>query len=728
MQQSYSPSEEFKAQANVKDADYQALMSKFKTDPDAFWLDLAKENLYWFKEPTVAMVKKNEPFFTWFEDGKINISYNCIDRHLKTHASKTAIVFEGELGDTRTLTYQDLHDQVCRAANLFKSIGVKKGDTVTLYMPMCPEVIIAMHACLRIGAVHSVVFGGFSAQALRDRIEDLQSKYVITADGSFRRGKVVPLLETVKEAVDGLSFVSRVVCFDRVKQVDSSYDDLELQKSIANLVTWDLSSFEANCEPEQLDAEDMSFVLYTSGSTGKPKGIVHTTGGYILWTHLTYKWIFSFSCDKNWCEISSDARLANDQKAELTEPSLFRDAEYALSLQAELIPRNTTERNNAADEELRASSSQLYWCTADVGWITGHSYVAYGPLSNGASIFIYEGAPNYPDESRFWSMIEKYKVGIFYTAPTAVRAFMQWGDKQFEKSLLEKSSDARLATKVMAELTEPSMMTSLEECNAADEALRVGSYDLSSLRLLGSVGEPINPAAWEWFYKHIGDSKCPIVDTWWQTETGGIAITTLPGVHEMKPGVAGLPLPGVDADVSNEGLLYLKSPIPSMARTIWGDDQRYIDTYWSRLPGLYTAGDAASKSEDGYIKIGGRIDDVLNVSGHRLGTAEIESALVAHEFVTEAAVVSIPHEIKGEGIVAFVVTAKPAIEEELKKQVVKEIGAIAKPERIVICSALPKTRSGKIMRRLLKELAQGKKPSGDISTLENKQVLEELLS
>ena len=720
MQQSYSPSEEFKAQANIKDADYQALMSKFKTDPDAFWLDLAKENLDWFKEPTVAMLKKEEPFFTWFEDGKINISYNCIDRHLKTQANKAAIVFEGEPGDTKTLTYQELHDQVCKAANLLKSIGVKKGDTVTLYMPMCPEAIIAMHACLRIGAVHSVVFGGFSAQALRDRIEDLKSKYVITADGSFRRGKVVPLLETVKEAVDGLSFVSRVVCFDRIKQVDSSYDDLELQKSIANLVTWDLSSFEANCEPEQLEAEDMSFVLYTSGSTGKPKGIVHTTAGYILWTHLTSNWVFDLKtqdCDSTVDTLcasrnSPNARLANDLQAELAEPPMM-----------------------TVNHERNAAVGDLYWCTADVGWVTGHSYVAYGPLSNGASVFIYEGAPDYPDKSRFWSMIEKYKISIFYTAPTAVRAFMQWGLEHVEK------------------------------------------HDLSSLRLLGSVGEPINPAAWEWFYKNIGGSRCPgrvveqyspIVDTWWQTETGGIAITTLPGVHEMKPGVAGLPLPGVDADVSNEGLLYLKSPIPSMARTIWGDDQRYIDTYWSHVIAseakqssldchvadaprndVYLAGDAATKDADGYIKIGGRVDDVINVSGHRLGTAEIESALVAHELVSEAAVVSIPHEIKGEAIVAFVVIASETkqsrasnvkiatppsatrnddLEEELKNQVVKEIGAIARPERIVICSALPKTRSGKIMRRLLRQIASGKTSDfGDISTLAEPAVIQQLL-
>ncbi|MDA0772248.1 MAG: AMP-binding protein [Cyanobacteria bacterium] len=671
MQQSYSPSEEFKAQANIKEADYQKLMQDFKNDPDSFWLDLAKKNLDWYKEPTMAMLRKDEPFFTWFEDGKTNISYNCVDRHLKTHASKTAIVFEGELGDTRTLTYQDLHDQVCRAANLLKSIGVKKGDTVTLYMPMCPEAIIAMHACLRIGAVHSVVFGGFSAHALRDRIVDLQSRYVITADGSFRRGKLVPLLETVKEAVAGLSFVSSVVCFDRIKQVDSSYDDLELQKSIVNLVTWDLSSFEANCEPEQLDAEDKSFVLYTSGSTGKPKGIVHTTAGYLLWTHLTSNWVFDLKtqdCDSTVDTLcasrnSPNARLANDLQAELAEPPMM-----------------------TVNHERNAAVGDLYWCTADIGWVTGHSYVAYGPLSNGASIFIYEGAPDYPVKSRFWSMIEKYKISIFYTAPTAVRAFMQWGLEHVEK------------------------------------------HDLSSLRLLGSVGEPINPAAWEWFYKNIGKENCPIVDTWWQTETGGIAITTLPGVNAMKPGVAGLPLPGVDADISEEGLLYLRKSIPSMARTIHGDDQRYIDTYWSRLPGLYTAGDAATKDVDGYIKIGGRIDDVINVSGHRLGTAEIESALVSHEMVVEAAVVSIPHELKGEGIVAFVVTAKQAIEEELKQHVVKEIGAIARPERIVICSGLPKTRSGKIMRRLLKDIAQGKEISGDISTLENKQVLEELLA
>ena len=676
MQEAIEPSNQFKAQANIKAEEHQALLESFKQDSNKTWLKLAKENLDWFQEPSEALEMTKAPFFTCFADGKLNISYNCIDRHLANHADKAAIIFEGEPGDSKTLTYQKLHDEVCRAANMFKDLGVSKGDRVTLYMPMCPEAIIAMQACMRIGAVHSVVFAGFSAQALRDRITGLDSHFIITADALFRRGKVVPLLETVKEAITGLDTVKQVICLDRIKQVDSNFDDSALQQSIPQLRTWDISSYESICEPEQMNAEDPSFVLFTSGSTGKPKGLQHSQAGYLLWTMLTSKWVF-------------------DLKPE-----------------------------------------DIYWCTADIGWITGHSYVTYGPLANGATIFITEAAPNYPDESRFWSLIEKYKVSIFYTAPTAIRAFMQWGLEHVKK------------------------------------------HDLSSLRLLGSVGEPINPAAWHWFYEHIGYSNCPIVDTWWQTETGGIVITTLPGIHTMKPGSAGLALPGIKAglhftaeDTEHEaGLLYIQEPIPSMARTIYGNDERYIKTYWnlnviarnketkqSNARTVYLAGDAAIKDQDGYIMIEGRIDDVINVSGHRLGTAEIESALVAHEAVSEAAVVSIPHEIKGEGIVAYTVIANNChpedperregdvrisssknqgdpdalqaqddIVEQLKEQVAQEIGSIAKPERIIICKALPKTRSGKIMRRLLKDIAQGKEPHGDVSTLEDKMVLEEL--
>ena len=631
----YNPSQEFKLQAYIQEAQYKKLIENFNRDPQAFWLDLAKQSLFWFKEPTKALEYTKKPFFTWFADGETNISYNCIDRHLEKYGNKNAIIFEGEPGDTRTLTYRELHQQVCKAANLLKSIGVKKGDHVVIYMGLCPESIIAMQACLRIGAIHSVVFAGFSAHALRDRIEDQRARFIITADGSFRRGIVVELLATVKEATQGLDYIEKVLCFNRIQEVHLQYDVSSLkQKFGSKLINWDLSTMNAECEAESLSAEHLSFVLYTSGSTGKPKGIVHTTAGYLLGSYLTTNWVFD---------------IKNDD---------------------------------------------IYWCTADIGWITGHSYVAYGPLANAATIFIYEGAPNHPHQGRFWELIEKYKISIFYTAPTAIRAFMQWGLEHVTK------------------------------------------YNLSSLRLLGSVGEPINPAAWEWFYEFIGKSRCPIVDTWWQTETGSIAITTLPGVDAMKPGAAGLPLPGVSAAINEDGLLYLVKPIPSMARTIYGDDESYVATYWSRIPGAYTAGDAATKDANGYISISGRVDDVLNVSGHRLGTAEIESALVAHPLITEAAVVAIPHELKGEGIIAFAVLALSVersalslreLEDEFKNQVVKEIGAIAKPERVIICSGLPKTRSGKIMRRLLKDIAQGKEPTGDISTLENKSVLEELM-
>jgi acetyl-CoA synthetase len=673
------PSSLFKSQANIQEPEYKRLMEKFNTDPQDTWLDLAKDSLFWFKEPSKALEYKDKPFFTWFADGKTNISYNCIDRHLEKYGDKAAIIFEGELGDTKTLTYRELHEQVCKAANLLKSIGIKKGDHVAIYMGLCPEAIIAMQACLRIGAVHSVVFAGFSAHALRDRIEDQHARFVITADGSYRRGVIVELLATVREAIQDLDYIEKVLCFNRITEVNPSHDINSLKKEFGSkLVDWNLSTMSAECEAESLPAEHVSFVLYTSGSTGKPKGIVHTTAGYLLGTYLTTKWVFDI---KNLPAKSHLLRYASPSPSSLTSKStpVSRDSQ-ALHLGA----------FQAGSEDAKNISSDVYWCTADIGWITGHSYVAYGPLANAATIFIYEGAPNHPHQGRFWELIEKYKINIFYTAPTAIRAFMQWGLEHVTK------------------------------------------YDLSSLRLLGSVGEPINPAAWEWFYEHIGKSRCPIVDTWWQTETGSIAITTLPGIDSMKPGAAGLPLPGVSADINEDGLLYLASPIPSMARTIYGDDERYVQTYWSRIPGAYTAGDAATKDVDGYISISGRVDDVLNVSGHRLGTAEIESALVAHPMISEAAVVAVPHDLKGEGIVAFVVVVNGQrskdLEEEFKNQVVKEIGAIAKPERVIICSGLPKTRSGKIMRRLLKDIAQGKAPSGDISTLENKAVLEELMN
>jgi acetyl-CoA synthetase len=637
----YKPNSSFIEQANLKKIDYQELSKVFAENSDEFWSSLAKKNLYWQKSFTKVFEENSAGNFKWFLEGKTNINYNCIDINLKDRANKTAIVFEGELGDTQTISYQELHEKISQVANLLKSLGCKKGSKVMIYMPLGIEAIIAMHACLRIGAVHSVVFAGFSAQSLKDRIEELDSTLVITADGLIRKGEVVRLLFTVNEAISSRNSKTKIICFDRIKQIyslqkkENLFTYLEETKILkANLgellVDWSTSEqLEKICPVEWVDSEDTSFVLFTSGSTGKPKGLEHSTAGYILWAKMTCQWVFDLK------------------------------------------------------------DTDIYWCTADVGWITGHSYVAYGPLSCGATIFIYEGAPNYPDKNRFWSLIEKHKISIFYTAPTAIRSFIQWGFDDI--------------------------------------------HDLSSLRLLGSVGEPINPSAWIWFYEKIGKSNCPIVDTWWQTETGGIMITTLPGIQTMKPGSAGLALPGVTADVvydhnSEVGTLFLKKPVPSMARTIYGDHKRYLKTYWQHSHG-YLAGDAAIKDSNNYITIEGRIDDVINVSGHRLGTAEIESALVAHPLVSESAIVSVPHEIKGEAIIAFVVSQpsqNPNIEEEFKAQVVKEIGAIARPEKIILCKALPKTRSGKIMRRVLKDIAQGKKTHGDISTLENSQVLQDL--
>jgi acetyl-CoA synthetase len=616
----FFPSNDFKREANLQEQQYTRLINQFNNNPDEFWAELA-EKIFWHEKFTRVFNYVDKPFFEWFKGGKTNISYNCIDRHLKTKSDKPALIFETESGYKSSLSYQELFTEVNLCANLLKKIGVKKGDAVTIYMPMCPEAIIAMQACLRIGAVHSVVFGGFSAKALRERIIDLDSHYVITADFLYRRGKSIALLDTVYKACEGLASIKRILCWKR--EVKSVLD--------SGTLDWrqEITSVEAYCEPEWLDSEDPSFILYTSGSTGKPKGILHTTAGYLIWTHITSYWVFDLK------------------------------------------------------------DTDVYWCTADIGWITGHSYVAYGPLSNAATVFIYEGAPDYPSASRFWEMIEKYKITIFYTAPTAIRAFMQWGDEYVTK------------------------------------------HDLSSLRLLGTVGEPINPVAWEWFYKTIGKELCPVVDTWWQTETGGIMITTLPGVNAMKPGLVGLPLPGVELSITNKNVLYLNKPLPSMVRNIYGNKERYINSYWKEQ--RYLAGDSASQDEDSYIKIGGRIDDVINISGHRLGTAEIESALVAHKLVVEAAVVAVPHELKGQAVVAFVVISdygiedeQKHIEQELSQQIIAEIGSIAKPERIIVVPALPKTRSGKIMRRLLKDIAGGIEPSGDLSTLEDKSVLDKL--
>jgi len=637
----FQPPAEFSQKAHIKSLEeYQALYDKAKADPQAFWAELATQELDWFQKWD-AVLDWQPPFAKWFVNGKINISYNCLDRHLTTwRKNKAALIWEGEPGDSRTLTYAQLHREVCQMANVIKDLGVQKGDRVGIYMPMIPEAAITMLACARIGAVHSVVFGGFSAEALRDRLNDGQAKLVITADGGFRKDTAVGLKAQVDKALanDAAPTVTNVLVVQRTKQqihMESGRDHWwhDLQKGAS-----------ANCPAEPMDSEDLLFILYTSGSTGKPKGVVHTTGGYNLYTHMTTKWIFDLQ------------------------------------------------------------DTDVYWCTADVGWITGHSYIVYGPLSNGATTLMYEGAPRPSNPGCFWDVIEKYGVTIFYTAPTAIRTFMKMG---------EHLPNAR---------------------------------DLSSLRLLGTVGEPINPEAWMWYQRVIGNSNCPIVDTWWQTETGGIMITALPGAIPTKPGSATLPFPGIVADivdqegepVTNEsgGYLVVKHPWPGMMRTLYNDADRFRRTYWEYLHPkdgefVYFAGDGAHKDEDGYFWVMGRVDDVINVAGHRLGTMEIESALVSHPAVVEAAVVGKPDEIKGEEIVAFVTlqnTQQPSDElvKELKQHVVKEIGAIARPGEIRFTDALPKTRSGKIMRRLLRSLAAGEEVTGDTSTLEDRTVLDRL--
>lgn len=637
----FQPPAEFSEKAHIKSLEeYQALYDKAKADPQAFWGELATQELDWFQKWD-AVLDWQPPFAKWFVNGKINISYNCLDRHLTTwRKNKAALIWEGEPGDSRTLTYAQLHREVCQMANVIKQLGVQKGDRVGIYMPMIPEAAIAMLACARIGAVHSVVFGGFSAEALRDRLNDGQAKLVITADGGFRKDTAVGLKAQVDEALanDAAPTVTNVLVVQRTKQqihMESGRDHWwhDLQKGAS-----------ANCPAEPMDSEDLLFILYTSGSTGKPKGVVHTTGGYNLYTHMTTKWIFDLQ------------------------------------------------------------DTDVYWCTADVGWITGHSYIVYGPLSNGATTLMYEGAPRPSNPGCFWDVIEKYGVTIFYTAPTAIRTFMKMG---------EHLPNAR---------------------------------DLSSLRLLGTVGEPINPEAWMWYQRIIGNSNCPIVDTWWQTETGGIMITALPGAIPTKPGSATLPFPGIIADVVNQdgepvtnesgGYLVVKHPWPGMMRTLYNDADRFRRTYWEYLHPkdgefVYFAGDGAHKDKDGYFWVMGRVDDVINVAGHRLGTMEVESALVSHPAVAEAAVVGKPDEIKGEEIVAFVTlqnTQQPSDElaKELKLHVVKEIGAIARPGEIRFTDALPKTRSGKIMRRLLRSLAAGLEVTGDTSTLEDRTVLDKL--
>jgi acetyl-CoA synthetase len=629
----FKPKVPFSHRAHIKSmAQYNKMYNESVKNPDKFWSKIA-EDLYWFRRWKKVREWKT-PHAKWFSGGKINLSYNCLDRHLGSwRRNKAAIIWEGENGETATWTYLQLHGQVCKFANVLKMLGIRKGDRVCIYMPMIPEIAVAMLACTRIGAVHSIVFAGFSASALVDRITDAEAKLVITADGGYRRGQVLNLKENVDVALKQCPSVENVVVVKRLEKEiymhlgrDHWYDELML-------------SVDDEAPAEQLDSEHPLYILYTSGTTGKPKGILHTTGGYTVMSYITTKYVFDLK-----------------------------------------------------DED-------VYWCTADAGWVTGHTYVVYGPLLNGATTLMYEGAPNYPDPDRFWRIIDKYKVNIFYTAPTAIRAFIKWGEEWPRR------------------------------------------HKLDSLRLLGTVGEPINPEAWMWYYKVIGKGKCPIVDTWWQTETGAIMITPLPGATSTKPGTVTLPFFGIVPEVLSKdgkvckpnegGYLVIKEPWPAMLRTIYNDDPRYQKQYWSEYPGVYFTGDGARKDKDGYFWIMGRVDDVINVSGHRIGTAEIESALVAHQKVAEAAVVGKPDELKGSAICAFVtLEGKYAPSEELKSElkqwVVQQIGSLARPDEIRLTESLPKTRSGKIMRRLLREIATQGSVTGDTTTLEDYSVLEKL--
>jgi len=613
--------------------EYEALVARFNNDFEGTWRELANRELIWRTPFSTVLNSSKAPFYKWFEDGEINLSENCLDRHVAAgKGDHTAIIFEGEPGDVRKISYSELLENVSRAANGMKALGIEPGDRVVIYMPMIPEAAVAMLACTRIGAIHSVVFGAFSPQALRDRVIDAEAKLVITADGGYRRGGVHALKPFVDEALSsGCESVSHVLVVKRGDNEVSWKDGRDLH--------WHdvLAAQSPVCEPLAVSAEHPLFILYTSGSTGKPKGIVHSTGGYLLWAHLTMQWSFDFKPE-----------------------------------------------------------SDVFWCTADIGWITGHSYTVYGPLSNGGTTLMYEGVPTWPDAGRLWKLCEDHRVTVFYTAPTAIRALIKAGDEWPAK------------------------------------------YDLSKLRVLGTVGEPINPEAWMWYHKIIGAENCPIVDTWWQTETGGHMLAPLPFATPTKPGSATFPLPGIFAAVvdgegdeikEGGGLLVITKPWPSMLRGIWGDDARYVETYWKKFGNYYFAGDGARRDEDGYFWIMGRVDDVLNVSGHRLGTMEIESALVSHEAVAEAAVVGRPDDLKGEAICAFVVlkcTASDDLKKELRNHVAKEIGAIAKPDDIRFADSLPKTRSGKIMRRLLRDIAAGREITSDISTLEDQGVVKQL--
>jgi acetyl-CoA synthetase len=621
----FPPSKDFVKQAQVRSA---SVHKEAGRDSVRFWEKQAKQ-LRWMK-PWKKTLEWKLPYAKWFLGGKLNISDNCLDRHVEgPRKNKAAILWEGEPGDSRVLTYRDLWRDVNQFAAALKRHGVKKGDTVTIYMPMVPEVAVAMLACTRIGAPHSVVFGGFSPDSLRDRIQDCKSRIVITSDGGYRRGGTVPLKKNTDEAVKECPFVSTVIVYKRTGQ--------QIEWTDGRDVWWHdfVKGADRFVKPEPMDSEDMLYLLYTSGSTGRPKGIVHTTGGYLTGITATHRWVFDIRDD------------------------------------------------------------DVYWCTADVGWVTGHSYVVYGPLANGATTLMYEGTPDYPDKDRFWRIIEKYGVTIIYTAPTAIRTFVRWGDEYPNRC------------------------------------------DLSSLRLLGTVGEPINPEAWVWYWKVIGKRKCPVVDTWWQTETGAIMITPLPGVTVTKPGSATVPFPGITAEVVNDkgepaqaGYLVIKKPWPSMLRGIFGDPDRYVKQYWSQQPGMYFTGDGARRDKDGYLWLLGRIDDVMNISGHRVSTMEVESALVDHPAVAEAAVIGRSHEIKGQAIAAFVtiksgVDQKDALKDEIKAHVAKKIGALARPDDVIYAAELPKTRSGKIMRRLLRDVAEGR-ALGDTTTLADPAVVADL--
>jgi acetyl-CoA synthetase len=626
----FPPPKEFAQKAHLKSLDeYKKLYAKAQQDPEGYWGERAKEELFWSK-PFDKVLEWKPPHAKWFLGGKTNLCFNALDKNLRGHSQKVAINFEGEPGDVAKITYHELFERVCRLANALKSLGVKSGDRVGIYLPMIPEAVVAMLACARIGAVHSVVFGGFSAEALKDRMSDAGAKVLLTSDGGWRKAAVVPLLENVRAAVKlGMPAMEHVLVAQRTGKEAPRLSGIEQ--------SWEAlcEKQPKSCEPEWVDSEHPLFILYTSGSTGKPKGVLHTTAGYGMWASLTTRWVF------------------------------------------DLKPND------------------IYFCTADVGWVTGHSYVVYGPLMNGATVMMYEGGLTTPGPDRLWALIAKHKVTVLYTAPTAIRAFMRLGEELPNK------------------------------------------HDMSSLRLLGTVGEPINPEAWIWYHKTIGKERCPIVDTWWQTETGGIMVTPLPGATPTKPGSATLPLPGIHTEILDKagdvveegaGKLFITRPWPSMLRTVWGDDERFQKTYFNERPGVYFTGDGARKDADGYLWIIGRVDDVVNVAGHRLGTAEVESALVSNAKVAEAAVVGRPDELKGTALVAFVtvkasVQPSDALKVELAAHVAKEIGAIARPDEVRFAAALPKTRSGKIMRRLLRDVAAGKETSGDTTTLEDFSVL-----